>query len=141
MCVTFFKSFSSDSSSNLSFILLFNREEVRSRANTVAENKNGIICGTDLQTGTTWLAINTKLRKIAFLTNFRSPQNNERRKWKMRGELIKRWVEIESDEEDTQFTQELVKSMSKQIYAIDSDFLTFSNRLIQRLQLLLWVLG
>jgi len=68
MCVTFFvnkpKTASSTKSSNLSFVLLFNREEIRTRVNTQVKKYGNVICGIDNKTGNTWLAINTKTRRI-----------------------------------------------------------------------------
>ena len=116
--MTFFKVFKDSDKSNLSFILLFNREEVRTRTALQAQKNGDIICGIDLKTSSiedniynTWLALNIKTGRIAFLTNFRSPKNNVKQGWKLRGALVKNWVEVETPQQELEFTQDLLQNL------------------------------
>ena len=57
-------------------------------------NFKNIICGLDILTGTTWLAINIKTGHFAMLTNYRTPNNKVEKKYESRGNLILEYVKI-----------------------------------------------
>jgi uncharacterized protein with NRDE domain len=115
MCTAFFAFFTEDNKEESKeetkqetpkFVLFFNRDE---RINRKAvkwvimyicfrvERYGDVICGIDVKTDTTWLAINTKTHRVAFLTNFRTKENELEREWMSRGSLVKQWVDLPED--------------------------------------------
>lgn len=53
-----------------------------------------IMCGVDLDSGTTWLAINTLTLDFAMLTNYRCPKKGTAKPYQSRGHLILEFVKI-----------------------------------------------
>jgi len=66
-----------------------------------------LLCGLDLQTGSTWFAVNTLTGDFSFLTNFRTPANYNQRgkRYGSRGHLVMEYVKIhDSSISDKKFT-------------------------------------
>ena len=114
MCTTFFKFYKptpqqNGYSSNFKLVVAFNRDMNESRECTQLsyhEKFKNILCGLDVLTGTTWLAINTQTLDYAMLTNFRTPDNWVNKPYQSRGHLILEFVKINDDSipaEDKQY--------------------------------------
>ena len=80
-------------------MIAFNRDEVTSRESSPAGYHpvyNSVLCGIDLQTGSTWFAVNCATGDFCFLTNFRTPANYNQRgkRYGSRGHLVLEYVKI-----------------------------------------------
>ncbi len=100
MCITFFKLESPGSTtSSFPLIIAFNRDEMTYRLSSPAAYHDlypNVLCGLDLQTGSTWFAVNRATGDFCFLTNFRTPANYTQRgkKYGSRGHLVMEYVKI-----------------------------------------------
>ena len=101
MCITFFRIASKEEKDcEFPFVLAFNRDEMTYRHSTEAQfltqqGMDNIICGIDIQTNSTWLALNKLTGDVCFLTNFRNPNNYlQNKKYSSRGFLVIDWVQI-----------------------------------------------
>jgi len=96
--VTFFGCHLPTDTRVLPFYIVFSRDEVNTRLaqpldfHFVDEGNEGVLCGLDSLTGTSWLAFDKQSKRVAFLTNFRSPNNAVMKAEKSRGRLVMNWV-------------------------------------------------
>jgi len=96
--VTFFGCHLPTDTRVLPFYIVFSRDEVNTRLaqpldfHFVDEGNEGVLCGLDSLTGTSWLAFDKQSKRVAFLTNFRSPNNAVMKAEKSRGRLVMDWV-------------------------------------------------
>ena len=94
MCITFFKVGIKD---RVKFVIAFNRDEGLDReAEPLGFHKEfqNIICGLDVKTGTSWLALNKSTGDFAALTNYRTIKEDLTCDYSSRGNLILEYVKI-----------------------------------------------
>lgn len=94
MCVTFFRI---STTKKIKFVIGFNRDEdIERKAENLQYLTPNIVCGVDVETGTSWLAFNKLTGNFAALTNYRQPPNpeNAKKKFSSRGHLILEFVKI-----------------------------------------------
>ena len=99
MCTTFFKIYKSNSK-GLRFVVAFNRDEDPNRKSKMLgwhPDFANILCGIDVQTGTSWLAINISTGDFAMLTNNRIVKADEKQAYTSRGNLIMEFVKIRDE--------------------------------------------
>ena len=80
MCITFMIQNQMKIGAEFPFVFAFNRDESIFRAAETIKFQTekgfeNIVCGLDIQTGTTWFAFNKKTGDFACLTNFRTRRN------------------------------------------------------------------
>jgi uncharacterized protein with NRDE domain len=93
MCIAFFVI----GSGSLPLILAFNRDEVTYRPAEPAQYVTAdILCGVDVQTGSTWLGVNKATGAVCFLTNYRTPANYAgEKRYQSRGHLVLNYLKGE----------------------------------------------
>ena len=80
MCITFLIQHQMKIGAEFPFVIAFNRDEriLRAAESLKFQTERGltnIVCGIDIETGTTWFAFNKKSGDFACLTNFRTRRN------------------------------------------------------------------